>query len=953
MRINEVLTIIGNYQNKSYRPSDAVHFLKNEGFSSNLSHSSTATPEIIASLKKKYDYSGEINDDEYRKCKNEPAPQQSIKSVKSKSGIGTVLKKDKQTMILVKQKKEPPKPEPIVVEKKIPPAPAAPEIVKPKPDTTVSTPKEIIPHEIKQETQASSQEHLKNIEEPQTTEKKTIDIQQQPSSPQVKTAPPQQRTADRPSSYTPAPQNHQHQQQQQYQQQPRHPQPPRRQDDNNVFDKSHIKQRIFGGMAAKPQPRQYQPQQPGVQPQKPHHPASLHQPGTPQQPAAPGAGKGKVDDKKQHVKTDKFTPPEQEAVGIDGKKKFHKRSLKEIDVAIETYSKRKNNKKSKLLKMMKKKRIAERLANQQERESASEKLIRITDPTTPQELAQKMRVPVSDIVKFLFSNGMFATVNHKIDAETAEMVVSEFGFEIEIESLYDDIEDEEDENEAEDICPRAPIVTIMGHVDHGKTTLLDVIRQSKVVDSESGGITQHIGAYKIVYKDKPIVFLDTPGHKAFTSMRSRGAKLTDIVILVVAADDGLMPQTIEAINHARAAKAPIIIAINKIDKHNINIERLKQQLAEKELLVEDWGGQILSSEISALKKENIDDLLEKILLQSELLELKGNPELKAVGSVVEAYMEKGLGPVMTVLVQNGTLRPGDPFVVGSYSGKVRVMYDENNVKLDEAGPSTPVKIIGCEGVPEAGDPFNAVDDEKTARDLRDDRIQKRKETEDKKIKRMTLENLFTKINQKDVTLLNVIIKGDVRGSVEAIHSSLTEIGNEKIKVNITHEDVGGITENDVSLAAASDAIILGFKVRPSSSAANLAKSEGVEIRLYDIIYKLLDDVKASMTGMLDNIIEETVTGTAEVKEVFKISKLGKIAGCTVISGKIVFPAYAKLVRDNIMLYNSKLYSLKHYKQDVKEVPGGQDCGIGFDNYEDIKPGDIIECYIKVEIKQEL
>lgn len=901
MRIHEIAKII----NSDMKSKDIVDYLASQGIKS--TSSSTATTEMIDLIKKKYNFSGELTDG-VKDSDEKQGVKPKIKSVSSGK-----KPKSAPAFILIKKEKK----EPVVIQQ-----------------PSVTVPLKTEEKKIIEENKAKIENKQEILKEPAVT----VQQEQTVTADHVKffeqpTPPPVQISSDKSDKEYTVTEKHEEIDTEQSSKKPSsEPQPA---DEKN---KSMIKQRIFSKNGKQIfQPKPYSPQQP--------------------KPAAAGTdikSKQVLPLKPEEIEKSKFVEKQEEKL-ID-KKKFVKKDLQQITQAIQSISKRKNKKKSKLLKMLKKKKIAERLADEQAQEIKSERYIKITDPTTIQDLSQKSGKSVNDIIKFLISNGMLVTVNQKIDADTAEMIAAEFGFGVEIEKLYGDIEEEKssvEPQQAENNVTRAPVVTIMGHVDHGKTTLLDEIRKSKIVDTETGGITQHIGAYKIVYKDKPIVFLDTPGHKAFSSMRSRGANITDIVVLVVAADDGLMPQTIEAINHTRAAKAPIIIAINKIDKPNINLDKIKQQLAERDLLVESWGGSTLSCEISALTGTGIDNLLETILLQTEMMELKCNPDIKASGAVVEASLDKGLGPTMTVLIQNGTLHTGDSFVAGVYSGKVRVMYDDKNQKIESAGPSTPVKIIGGENVPEAGDPFNSVDDEKTAREISVKRTIIKKESEDKKIKRLSLESLFSEISKKDINTFNIILKADVRGSVEAIHSSLKEIGNEKLKVNIIQEGVGAITESDVTLASASDAIIIGFKVRPESIASSLAKKENIEIRLYDIIYNLLDDVKAAMTGMLESVIEETVTGKALVKEVFKISKLGKIAGSVVIEGKILFPSYAKLIRDNIMLYNSKLFSLKHYKTEVREVVSGKDCGIGLENYEDIKEGDIIECYIKTEKKQVL
>ena len=509
------------------------------------------------------------------------------------------------------------------------------------------------------------------------------------------------------------------------------------------------------------------------------------------------------------------------------------------------------------------------------------------------------------------------------------------------------------EENVEDLKPRPPVVTIMGHVDHGKTSLLDAIRTANVTAGEAGGITQHIGAYDVELEGKKITFLDTPGHEAFTAMRARGAKATDIVILVVAADDGVMPQTKEAINHSKAAGVPIIIAINKMDKPDANPERVKQELTEFELVPEEWGGETIFVEVSAKQHTNLDQLLEMILLQAEVLDLKANPDKRAKGVVVEARLDKGRGPVATVLVQEGTLKIGDPIVTGVHFGRVRTMTNDRGDRLEEAGPSIPVEVTGLSGVPDAGDAFHSVEDEKAAKDVAQHRQQKLREAELAKTSKISLEQLYARIQQGDVKELKVILKGDVQGSVEAVKDSLLKLSTEACRLVVIHTGVGGIIESDVSLASASDAIVLGFNVRPEPKAASLAESEGVDIRLYNIIYDAVADIRDAMEGLLAPTLQEKYLGRAEVRETFSVSKVGMIAGCYVTDGKLLRGSQVRLLRDNVVVWQGKMSSLKRFKDDVREVATGYECGIGLENYNDIKVGDVIEAFEIEAIKTTL
>jgi translation initiation factor IF-2 len=590
---------------------------------------------------------------------------------------------------------------------------------------------------------------------------------------------------------------------------------------------------------------------------------------------------------------------------------------------------------------------------------AIKRIIRITDVITVGELAKRMGVKANDLIKELMRQGTMVTINHPLDFETASILASEFNYEVENVAFDEDtiLEHtslrEGDEGKPEDLKPRPPVVTIMGHVDHGKTSLLDAIRAANVTAGEAGGITQHIGAYDVELDGRKITFLDTPGHEAFTAMRARGAKVTDIVILVVAADDGVMPQTKEAINHSKAAGVPIIVAINKMDKPDANPERVKQELTEFSLIPEDWGGETIFVEVSAKQRTNLDRLLEMILLQAEVMELKANPGKRARGTVVEARLDKGRGPVATVLVQEGTLRIGDPIVTGAHYGRVRTMTDDRGNRVEEAGPSFPVEVTGLVGVPDAGDTFHAVEDEKMAKDVAQHRQQKVREAELAKTSKISLEQLYARIQQGEVKELKVVIKGDVQGSVEAVKDALVKLSTDACRLIVIHTGVGGITESDVSLASASDAIVLGFNVRPEPKAANLAESEGVDIRLYNIIYDAVADIRDAMEGLLAPTLREKYLGRVEVRETFVVSKVGTIAGCYVLDGKILRGAQVRLIRDNVVVWQGKLSSLKRFKDDVREVATGYECGIGLENYNDIKVGDIIEAFEMESVKTTL
>ena len=592
-----------------------------------------------------------------------------------------------------------------------------------------------------------------------------------------------------------------------------------------------------------------------------------------------------------------------------------------------------------------------RLQRQQELKKIQLKVM-IPDEINVGELASRLKRTAADVIKELLKLGVMANISQTIDFDTAAIVAEEMGAKVEKEvhvtieeKLFDESEDKE-----ENLEPRSPVIVVMGHVDHGKTSLLDCIRKTDVAAGEAGGITQHIGAYRVKVSGRPITFLDTPGHAAFTSMRARGAKITDIAILVVAADDGIMPQTIEAINHAKAAEIPIIVAVNKIDKENADPDRVLQQLTEHGLVPEEWGGETIVCKISAKQGIGIENLLEMVLLTADMQELKANPNRQAKGAVIEAKLDRGRGPVATVLVQNGTLHAGDTVIAGKAVGRVRVMTDERGRKREEAGPSVPVEIIGLGEVPDAGDIFYAVDNERMARELVEQRKEKEKEERNKAMQKVTLENLFDTIQQGNMKELNIIIKADVMGSVEAVRSSLLKLSNEEVRVNVIHGAVGAINESDVMLAAASNAIIVGFNVRPERAAADSAHDQDVEIRLYRVIYDCIEEMEQAMKGMLDPKFKEVVVGHAEIRQTFKVSGIGTIAGAYVQDGKIVRSCEVRIVRDGIVIHEGHLNSLKRFKDDAKEVTAGYECGMGIENYNDLKEGDIIESFVMEQIK---
>lgn len=641
------------------------------------------------------------------------------------------------------------------------------------------------------------------------------------------------------------------------------------------------------------------------------------------------------------------------------KKPVVKAEVSDEDVAKqvkETLARLTNKTKNKAAKYRKEKRenVQNRLMEQEEMEQEDSKILKLTEFVTANELASMMDIPVTQVIATCMSIGIMVSINQRLDAETINLVAEEFGYKTEYVSAEVAQAITEEEDNEEDLQPRAPIVTVMGHVDHGKTSLLDYIRKANVIAGEAGGITQHIGAYNVKLEDgRHITFLDTPGHEAFTAMRARGAKVTDIAIIIVAADDNVMPQTKEAINHAMAAGVPIVFAINKVDKPHANPDKIKEELAAMNFLVEEWGGKYQSQDISAKKGTGVHDLLEKVLLEAEMLDLKANPDRKATGSIIESSLDKGRGYVATMLVANGTLKMGDIVLAGTSYGKVKAMFNERNQRIKEAGPSEPVLILGLNGAPAAGDTFHVIDTEQEARDIANKREQLQREQGLRTQKLLTLDEVGRRLALGDFHELNVIVKGDVDGSVEALSDSLIKLSTEQVQVNVIHKGVGQISESDVTLATASDAIIVGFQVRPSSSAGKLAEQEGVDIRKYSVIYDAIEEVKAAMEGMLAPTLKEQITATIEVREVFNITKVGLVAGAMVKTGKVKRSDKARLIRDGIVVFTGAINALKRFKDDVKEVGTNFECGISLTNCNDIKVGDIIEAYEEVEVKQTL
>ena len=610
--------------------------------------------------------------------------------------------------------------------------------------------------------------------------------------------------------------------------------------------------------------------------------------------------------------------------------------------------------KSKSAKYRKDKRdaVAERMNEEFEREEQERSTLKVTEFVTVSELATMMNVSPTQVITACMNLGLMVSINQRLDAEALVVIAEEFGYKVEFVSVeIQEAINDEGEDKEEDLVPRPPIVTVMGHVDHGKTSLLDNIRKTNVIEGEAGGITQHIGAYSVVLNGQKITFLDTPGHEAFTAMRARGAAVTDVAIIIVAADDSVMPQTVEAINHAQAAGVPMVFAINKIDKPNANPDHIKEQLSQMNYLVESWGGKYQDQEVSAKKGMNLDKLLEKVLLEAEMLDLKANPNKKAQGTVIESTLDKGRGYVSTILVQSGTLHVGDVILSGTYTGRVKAMFNENGKKVESAGPSTPVQVLGLNGAPQAGDTFNVMEDDRSAREIANKREQLQRMQGIMTQKHVTLDEIGRRIAIGSFKELNIIVKGDVDGSIEAMSGSLIKLSKETVQVNVIHAAVGQISESDVLLAAASNAIIVGFQVRPSASARKLAEKEEIEIRLYSIIYDAINDIKDAIEGMLEPVMKEEIVASVEVLEIFKISKVGTVAGCVVREGRLQRNTPIRVIRDGIVIYTGKLGSLKRFKDDVKEVTNGQDCGLNIESFNDIRVGDIVEGYEQVEVKR--
>jgi len=656
---------------------------------------------------------------------------------------------------------------------------------------------------------------------------------------------------------------------------------------------------------------------------------------------ARGRGVGARKDNKRFVANNKVEPSEEDV----------QKQVRETLEKLQGKSKKGKGAKYRRDKRDQHRQQTEKDLEQQELES---KILKVTEFVTASEVATMMGVSTTEIISACMSLGIMVTMNQRLDAETLSIVAEEFGYDVEFVTAEIEEAIEEEVDDPKDLKPRAPIVTVMGHVDHGKTSLLDHIREANVIAGESGGITQHIGAYGVSLEDgQKITFLDTPGHEAFTAMRARGAQVTDIAVIVIAADDDIMPQTKEAISHAQAAGVPLVFAINKIDRPTANPDKIKEGLANMNLLVEDWGGKIQSHDISAKTGQGVKELLEKVLLEAELLELKSNPDKNASGTVVEAFLDKGRGYVSTILVQAGTLEIGDYVLAGTHSGKVKAMHDERGKEVKKAGPATPISILGLDGAPQAGDKFNVMQDEREAKQIATKRSQLLREQSVRTQRHITLDEIGRRIALGEFKELNIILKGDVDGSVEALVDSFQKLSTDEIQVNIIHKGVGAITESDVLLASASDAIIIGFNVRPMGNAREIADKEEIDIRMYSIIYDAINDLKDAMEGMLSPEIKEEITGTAEIRETFKISKVGTIAGCMVTSGKIFRNSGIRLIRDGVVIYTGELSSLKRFKDDVKEVAKGYDCGLQVKNYNDVKEGDIVEAFQEVAVKKKL
>lgn len=671
-----------------------------------------------------------------------------------------------------------------------------------------------------------------------------------------------------------------------------------------------------------------------------------------------GDGRNKKKKKGKGVEEPEVIAVEEKS-GRHKKKKRKKTKIdeKDVEAAIrETLAKMEDSKTlGEERQARKKRKRAEREAEEMDATGDEVNILKVQEFISAHELADLMEVEVAEVIKTCLSLGLIVSINQRLDMDTITLVASEFGFQIEKAEAFDTEELEEEEEEIEkEMQPRAPIVTIMGHVDHGKTSLLDYIRRANVVAGEAGGITQHIGAYEVEVSDKrKITFLDTPGHEAFTAMRARGAQVTDIVVIVVAADDNVMPQTVEAINHAQAANVPIIIAINKVDKPEANPQRIRTQLSEKNILVEDWGGKYQCVEISAKKGLNVEQLLEKILLEAEVMELKAAINVRCKGTVIESRLDKGRGATATILVEEGTLSVGEPFLCGIFAGRVKAMFDERGNTLKKVGPSQPVQLIGFDGTPQAGDQFVVTKNEKVAREMAMKRQQLKREQEHRRVRLMTLDEISKQVREGKVENLPIILKADVDGSAEALSDSIQRLSTGEVKVNIIHRGVGVITESDVLLAAASNAIIIGFHVRPNLNARKLAEKENIDIRYYNIIYDCIEDIRKALEGLLEPEFEDKVTGTVEIREIFKISKVGTIAGCYVLDGKINRTQPIRLLRNGEVVHEGRLASLKRFKDDAREVAAGFECGLTVDNYNDIKAGDVVECYERVETKRTL
>ncbi|MDY6800692.1 MAG: translation initiation factor IF-2, partial [Bacteroidota bacterium] len=666
-----------------------------------------------------------------------------------------------------------------------------------------------------------------------------------------------------------------------------------------------------------------------------------------------------LDDKKDNKRAQDRKKDKEHFKSRKKKKKQLRPEVSEEDVQKqikETLARLTSKGKSKGSKHRREKRdtISQKQQEELKKQEENKKVLKVTEFVSVNELANMMNVSPTEVISVCMNLGLMVSINQRLDAETMALVADEFNYTVEFISVEVQEAINEEEDKEEDLLPRPPIVTVMGHVDHGKTSLLDHIRKTNVIAGEEGGITQHIGAYSVIVdKDKTITFLDTPGHEAFTAMRARGAQITDVAIIVVAADDNVMPQTVEAINHASAAGVPIIFAINKIDKPGANPEKIKEELANMNYLVEDWGGKYQSQDISAKQGLNIDALLEKVLLEAEILELKANPNKNAMGTVIESELDKGRGYISTILVEAGTLRIGDVILAGSYFGHAKAMYNERGKRIEKAGPATPVQILGLNGAPQAGDKFHVMESDKEAREIANKREQLQREQNLRTQKHITLDEIGRRIAIGNFQEINIVVKGDVDGSIEALSDSLIKLSTEEIQVNIIHKGVGQISETDVMLAVASNAIIVGFQVRPSMNARKLAEKEEIDIRLYSVIYDAINEVRDAMEGMLSPEIKEEIVGTAEVRDTFKIKKVGTVAGCIVKEGKLTRNTKVRVIRDGIVIYTGDLGSLKRFKDDVKEVVSGYECGLNVENFNDIKVGDVIEGFQEVEVKKTL